>query len=210
MPIVTTGTKIRRHTALVQQHSARGTDTAVSASSQTGIVDTEAVTGEKARTRSIDEVLGAECPLWGAVEGCAVPEAPLLADTVVAAFHSGGGAKGVMTASKLTVAQAGRDTLALMVPQQPRGTVTASHTDAKLFTIFWIPTTVTTHWGTLLVLLATRAQDRAQGPISPLEQDTLLGAAACIGREHGAQAVPARGTATHSLQTPQSEWFPVY
>lgn len=76
-----------------------------------------------------------------------------------AVFHSGGGAKGVLMASKLTVAHAGQDTLALMVPQQSRGTITTSHTDAKLFTIFWIPTMVTTHRGTLLVLLATRTQD---------------------------------------------------
>lgn len=40
------------------------------------------VTGEKAGTRGIDELLRAECPLWGAVGGCAVPEAPLLADAV--------------------------------------------------------------------------------------------------------------------------------
>lgn len=72
------------HGSLFQPHqpySARGTDTAISASSQTGMVGTGAVTGEKASTRDIDEFLGAECPL-GAVVGCAVPEAPLLTDAV--------------------------------------------------------------------------------------------------------------------------------
>lgn len=63
-----------------QQHGTRGTDTAISASSQAGMVGAGAVTGEKAGTRGIDELLRAECPLWGAVGGCAVPEAPLLAD----------------------------------------------------------------------------------------------------------------------------------
>lgn len=65
-----------------QQYSARGTDTAISTSSQTGMVGTEAVTGEKAGTRGVDELLGTECPLSGAVVGYAVPEAPLLADAV--------------------------------------------------------------------------------------------------------------------------------
>lgn len=46
------------------------------------MVGTEAVTGEKAGTRGVDELLGTECPLPGAVVGCAVPEAPLLADAV--------------------------------------------------------------------------------------------------------------------------------
>jgi hypothetical protein len=65
-----------------QQYSARGTDTAISASSPTGMVGTGAVTGEKAGTRDIDELPRAESPLSGAVVGCAVPEAPLLADAV--------------------------------------------------------------------------------------------------------------------------------
>lgn len=65
-----------------QQHGARGTDTAIRTSSQTGMVGPGAVTGEQAGTRGIDELLGAECLLWRAVVGCAVPEAPLLADAV--------------------------------------------------------------------------------------------------------------------------------
>lgn len=116
LPVVATGTKIRRHTVLVQQYSARGTDTAISASSPTGMVGTGAVTGEKAGTRDIDELPRAESPLSGAVVGCAVPEAPLLADAVAAVSHSGG-VNGVPMASKLTVAHAGRHTLAFKVPQ---------------------------------------------------------------------------------------------
>lgn len=46
------------------------------------MVGTGAVTGEKAGTRHIDELPGAECLLPGAVVGCAAPEAPLLADAV--------------------------------------------------------------------------------------------------------------------------------
>lgn len=65
-----------------QQYSARGTNTAISVPSQTGMVGTGAVTGEKAGTRDIDELLGTKCPLSGAVVGCAVPETPLLTDAV--------------------------------------------------------------------------------------------------------------------------------
>lgn len=203
-------TKIWRHTVLVQQHGTSGIDTAISTSSQTGMVGSGAVTGEKAGTRGIDELLGAEWLLWRAVVGYAVPEALLLADAVAAVFLGGSVAKGVTTASKLTGAHAGRHTLTLKVPQHSWGTITTSHTDAKLFTLFWLPTMMTAHWGTLLVFLAIRTQDRAQCLISPMQQETLLGTAACIGREHRAQTVPARGTATHSLQAPQSKRFSVY
>lgn len=60
---------------------------------------------------------------------------------------------------KLAGAQAGGHTLALRVPQQPQGAVTASHTAAQLPTVLWLPTFLTAHWGTLLVLLAPRTQD---------------------------------------------------
>lgn len=64
-----------------------------------------------------------------------------------------------MAAFKLTGAHAGKHTLALQAPQQSGGTVTTGHTAAKLFTLFGLPTVMTTHWGTLLVFLATRTQD---------------------------------------------------
>lgn len=78
---------------------------------------------------------------------------------MAAVFLGGSVAKGVTMASQLTGAHAGRHTLTLKVPQQSQGTITTSHTDAKLFTLFWLPTMMTAHWGTLLVFLATRTQD---------------------------------------------------
>lgn len=64
-----------------QQHSARGTHTASHAVWGAGVVGTRAVTGEKAGTRDIDKVTGAECPLGATMLSRAIPEAPLLADT---------------------------------------------------------------------------------------------------------------------------------
>lgn len=64
-----------------QQHSARGTDTAISVARRAGVVSTRAVTGEEAGAGGIDKLPGTEGPLWGAVVSRAVPEAPLLADT---------------------------------------------------------------------------------------------------------------------------------
>lgn len=171
---------------------------------------------------------------------------------------------------KLAGAQVGGHTLALRVPQQPQGAITAGHTAFQLPTVFRLPAVATACWGTLLVLLATRTQDSwaqrhtqvrgcsaplppkenkasnlwrseillgpspaakpldplcwkeckgaagwlsrltAEGPVSPGRQGTLLGTAPSIGRKHRAQAVPARGAATHSCQAAQVERLPVH
>ena len=83
---------------------------------------------------------------------------------MAAVFLGGSVANVVTTASKLTGAHAGRHTLTLKVPQQSRGAITTRYTAAKLFTLFWLSTMMTAHWGTLLVFLPTSTQDSwAQG-----------------------------------------------
>lgn len=47
------------------------------------MVSTQAVTGEKIGSRDTDKLLWAECHLGGAEVSSTVPEAPLLADTMV-------------------------------------------------------------------------------------------------------------------------------
>ena len=77
---------------------------------------------------------------------------------VVAVLHSGT-ARGIAMGPKLAGAQVGGHTLALGVPQQPQGAITAGHTAVQLPTVFRLPAVATACWGTLLVLLATRTQD---------------------------------------------------
>lgn len=208
LPAMTAGAELRRHAALVQQHSARGTDTASHAVWGAGVVGTRAVTGEKAGTRDIDKVTGAECPLGATTLSRAIPEAPLLADTVVTVL-CGDTARCIALSSKLAGAQAGGHTLALGVPEQSWRAVTTRHTAPQLLTVFWLPTVLTTHWGTLLVLLAGGTRDRAQCLGPPERQRTLPGTATSKGSKHRAQAVLARSTATHGRQAAQVERLPV-
>ena len=76
----------------------------------------------------------------------------------VAVLHSST-ARGIATGPKLAGAQVGGHTLALGIPQQSQGAITAGHTAVQLPTVFRLPAVVTTCWGTLLVLLATGTQD---------------------------------------------------
>lgn len=132
----------------------------------------------------------------------------------VAVLH-GGTARGIATGSELAGAQAGGHTLALGVPEQPRGAVTTSHTAAQLPAVLWLPAASTAHRGTLLVLLAPRTQDSwaqrhkqvkgiASAALSPLRMPHSL----CLREQASQQSATVRGPPGSPPRPRESSWVP--